>query len=54
MTNLERLFCNIKVFIEAGVLEDEFNVFIAEYPELDSIRKLNEVMETEIAYWGVC
>jgi hypothetical protein len=51
MTNLERLLRNIKVFIEAGVLDEEFAVFVEENPELDSLSELNQIMEDEISYW---
>ena len=51
MTNLERLLRNIKVFIEAGVLDEEFAVFVEENPELHSLSELNQIMEDEISYW---
>jgi hypothetical protein len=51
MTNIERLLRNVKVFIEAGVLDEEFAVFVEENPELDSLSELNQIMEDEISYW---
>lgn len=51
MNNLERLLSNIKVYQMAGVLEEEFDVFISENPEIDSISELNDLMETEMSYW---
>lgn len=52
MTNIERLFHNLKIFIEAEVLDEEFAVFVQENPDLDSISKLNKIMEDEMSYWG--
>lgn len=51
MNGLERLLSNIKIYQEAGVLEEEFQVFINEDPNLNSISELNELMETEMSYW---
>lgn len=52
MTNLERFFHNLKTYIEADVLDDEFATFISEKPDIDSISELNEIMEDEMSYWG--
>lgn len=51
MNDLERLYNNIKAYIDAGVLDAEFAVFIAENPELEFIDELNEIMESEMSYW---
>lgn len=52
MTAIERLFHNLKIFIEAEVLDEEFEVFIQENPDLNSISELNQIMEDEMSYWG--
>lgn len=51
MNQIERLFKNLKIFIEAGELDNEFAVFAAENPDCDSISELNQLMEDEISYW---
>ena len=51
MTDIERLFHNLKTLIEAGVLDDEFSVFIQDNPEMDSISELNEIIEEELSCW---
>lgn len=51
LTNLERLLSNIKIYIAAGVLEEEFAVFNSEYGDIDSISELNDIMEDEMSYW---
>lgn len=51
MNQLERLYKNIKEYINVGALDAEFEVFIAENPNLDSIAELNEIMESEKSYW---
>lgn len=51
MTDIERLFRNLKIFIEAGVLDEEFAVFIQDYPNCESIGELNEIMGDEMSYW---
>jgi len=50
MNQIQRLFNNIKTYIEAGVLDAEFAVFAEENPNLDSIEELNEIMESEMSY----
>ena len=52
MTDIERLFHNLKIFIEAGALDDEFAVFIQDFPDCESISELNEIMEEEMSCWG--
>ena len=51
MSEIERLYRNLKHYIEMDVLDDEFGVFISENPELDSISDLNEIMENEMSCW---
>jgi hypothetical protein len=51
VTDIERLFRNLKIFIEAGVLDEEFAVFIQDYPNCESIGELNEIMGDEMSYW---
>lgn len=51
MTNIERLFHNIKIFLEVGVLDDEFAVFISDFPQIENISELNEIMEEEMSCW---
>lgn len=51
MTPLQSLLSNIKIYQEAGVLEEEFQVFMEEHPNLDSISELDDLMEIEMSYW---
>lgn len=51
MATLQRLLSNIKIYQEAGVLEEEFQVFMDEHPNLNSISELNDLMEIEMSYW---
>ena len=51
MNQIERLLKNLKIFIEAGELDSEFDVLATENPDCDSISELNHLMEDEISYW---
>lgn len=51
MNQIERLLKNLKIFIEAGELDNGFDVFATENPDCDSISALNQLMEDEISYW---
>lgn len=51
LTPIERLFSNIKIYQNAGVLEEEFKVFATENPKVKSIEELCNIMETEMSYW---
>jgi len=51
MDKLERLIGNIRILESQGMTECTFKTFIEEYPDLDSIDELNELMETEMSYW---
>lgn len=53
MSHVSRLLKNLKIYIQTGVLEEEFEIFAQEYPELDSISELNQLMEDEMSYWDV-
>ena len=52
MNEVERLAKNIKVFIETGCLEEEMRTIAEENPHLDDLGELNDIMETEIGYFG--
>lgn len=52
MNEVERLAKNIKVFIETGCLEEEMRMIAEENPHLDDLGELNDIMETEIGYFG--
>jgi len=49
---IERLYKNIKAYIEAGAIDSEFEAFAGNHPYCDSISELNEIMECEMTYWG--
>lgn len=51
LTPIERLLSNIKIYQNAGVLEEEFEVFAAENPGVSSIEELCDLMEDEMSYW---
>jgi len=51
LTPIERLFSNIKIYQNAGILEEEFGVFATENPEVGTIEELCDIMETEMSYW---
>lgn len=51
MSRLLRLLYNIQILQEVGLLEEEFNIFDQENPNLVSIDELNETIETEMSYW---
>lgn len=52
MNEVERLAKNIKVFIETGCLEEEMRTIAEENSHLDDLGELNDIMETEIGYFG--
>lgn len=51
MTNIMKLLSNIKILVEAGVLDDEFKAFSEDHPNVDSIAELNDIISDEISYW---
>ncbi|WP_157833807.1 hypothetical protein [Ruminiclostridium josui] len=51
MSRLSRLLYNIQILQEVGLLEEEFNIFDQEEPDITSIDELNEIIETEMSYW---
>lgn len=51
MNEIKRLYKNIKILVDTNMLEEEFEVFAQENPNLDSIKELNDIIETEISYW---
>lgn len=51
MSRLSRLLYNIQILQEVGLLEEEFNIFDQEDPDITSIDELNEIIETEMSYW---
>jgi hypothetical protein len=51
MSKLLRLLYNIQILQEVGLLEEEFNIFNQENPDLSSIDELNKTIETEMSYW---
>lgn len=52
MNQIERIYRNIRIYIDQGALDDEFEIFAAENPDCDSISELNEIMESEMSYWA--
>lgn len=51
-SELMRLLDNLNLLIVNEVLDDNFKIFNQEEPNLDSIEELNELIESEISYWG--
>lgn len=49
MNEVNRLFENIKTFMKCNCLDVEMDVLAYEYPNIDSICELNEIMEDEIS-----
>ena len=52
INQVDRLYRNIKILVEASALDQEFEVFAEENPSLNSIEGLNEIIESEISYWA--
>lgn len=48
---VKRLYNNLKILVNSKVFDEEFDTFIYEYPNLDSIEELNNVIEEEISCW---
>lgn len=48
LNNLERLLDNMKILLKAGILDAGFKAIAAANPNLDSISKLNEMIEKEV------
>jgi hypothetical protein len=48
---VERLYKNIKILVDTNMLEEEFEVFASENPDLNNIDGLNDIIEDEISYW---
>lgn len=51
MCRLSRLLYNIQILNEVGLLEEEFNIWAEEEPDINTIDELNETIETEMSYW---
>ena len=49
--NLLKLLKNIKIFVEAGALEAEFEAFTGYEEPIETIEELIEAMESEMSYW---
>jgi len=52
MNQIERLYKNLIILIDAEAFNAEFQVFVEENPDVDSLNELNEIIESEISYWA--
>lgn len=51
-SELERLFTNIKVFMDNGYLLEYLNSILPENEDVVTLAELNEMMEDERSYWA--
>jgi hypothetical protein len=51
MSSIMRLLFNIQILQEVGLLEEEFNIFDQENPDLNTLDEINEIIESEMSYW---